>query len=306
MNGIISMVLLSGMIGLFFASSAWAEEGMLFSVKTLSEFEMEEHPFIYGNATDMNGNPLPDVEIQANFPSSVAMTKTNSTGEFSITSSSTAEPGKHTVTVYATKGKMYLNTQITYHVIDRQQQIVQFVDLEEEVNPEENISNRTKNYDNSKYDLFSRTILDNIEEQKGNILKKKVLSEEQQEITEQRLQSQEDLETDLKLFERQNEFHSARNAFLRFLADVDYSVKNLFWQQFLFTEKITEEAHKAKEEALGEGKSSAEATKIFQQEAAVTQKEVMEYNKNLSIKYGNATSSIQEQFDEKGKLPRED
>ena len=46
--------------------------------------------------------------------------------------------------------------------------------------------------------------------------------------------------------------------------------------------------------------------KVFQDEAAVTQKEVMEFNKKLSIKYGNATSDVQNLFDENGKLPRED
>ena len=69
---------------------------------------------------------------------------------------------------------------------------------------------------------------------------------------------------------------------------------------------ITKQAQDAKEEALKDGKSSFEAMKIFQQEAAVTQKEIMDVNKNLSVKYGNSTSDVQNLFDENGKLPREE
>ena len=113
----------------------------------------------------------------------------------------------------------------------------------------------------------------------------------------------EDLENDLKSFENNNESHTPRNAFLRFLAHIDHSVKDIFWHQFLFTEEKTDDARVAKNNALEEGKSSIDATKIFQQEAAVTQNEIIEYNKYLSIKYGNSTSNVQEQFDENREIP---
>jgi len=47
-----------------------------------------------------------------------------------------------------------------------------------------------------------------------------------------------------------------------------------------------------------------ETMKIFQEKTAVTQNEVLNLNKNLNVQYGNATSCIQDQFDEKGKIPR--
>ncbi len=264
-----SGLLLFGFLGVFFASptTVWAEESMLFSVNSLSEFDVKEHPVIYGAATDSEGNPLSDVEIQANFPSRMIMATTDSAGEFSITYPITAELGEHTVTIYATKDKMYLSTQITYQIIDKQKI------AESEISKKIDSENTPKisKYDNSKYDLHSRTILDKIEDQKKENEKKKVLSEEQQLIDKQRLQSHEDLEEDLESFEKQNEFYKPRNAFLRFLADIDHSVKNIFWNQFLFTEKKTEDAHIAKEIALEEGKTTLEATKIFQKEAAVSQ-----------------------------------
>ena len=238
------------------------------------------------------------MEIQATFSSGVGIAITDSAGEFSITSSIAAEElGKHTVTVYATKDTMYLNTQVTYNVMT-QSEIAQI-----NANSKEKIP-RESSYDNSKYDLLSRTILNEMEEQKKDNVKKEILSEEQKEISENRLETHSKIENELKSLEEKNESHTPRNAFLRFLADIDYSVKDIFWHQFLFTEERTDDARKTKEYALDEGKSSLEATKIFQQEAAISQNEIIEYNKELNIKYGNATSGVQEQFNENGKLPR--
>ncbi len=290
---VLSALLLFGIVGLF-SMPVWAEQTMMFSVNSLSEFDVKETPVVYGTATDSEGNPLPGVEIQANFPSRMILATTDSAGEFSITYPITEELGEHTVTVYASKDKMYLSTQITYQVIDKQK-IAESETLKNK--DSENVPKISK-YDNSKYNLHSRTILDKIEDQKKEAQKKVVISEEQQLIDKQRLQSHEDLEEELKSFEKQNEFYKPRNAFLRFLSDIDHTVKDIFWNQFLFTEKKTEDAHIAKEIALEEGKSTLEATKIFQKEAAVSQSEIMEYNKELSVKYVNATSSIQKQSDD--------
>lgn len=291
---IIPLVLLSAAVGLIFPSQVWAEESMVFSVNSMSEFKIGQYPFVSGMAKDNDGKPLPDVEIQANFPSRIMLATTDSAGEFLITSSVTAESGEHVITVYATKGTMNLKTQVHYQVIDNQRATTS--DDSKNADPEENISKINK-FDNSKYDLLSRTILDKVEEQKIENTKKEIHSEEQQIISEQRLQIREDLKTDLKSFEKKSESHTPRNAFLRFLAHIDHSVKDIFWHQFLFTEEKTEDAQIAKENALEAGKSSLEATKIFQQEAAVTQNELIKYNKELSIKFGNTTSSIQEKFD---------
>ncbi|MGI9566932.1 MAG: carboxypeptidase-like regulatory domain-containing protein [Nitrosopumilus sp.] len=300
---IIMLLLSINVTGFLFVSSAYAAENnnsMILSINSLSVFEQGKYPFVNGIVTDSNGNPLSDVEIQANFSSDMGIATTDSAGEFSITSNIPAEElGEHTVTVYATKDTMYLNTHVTYDIMT-QSEIAKINADSREKTP------NTSSYDNSKYDLLSRTILEDMEEQKKENIKNKILSGEQNEMSEQRLETNSKLEKELKSFEEKNESHTPRNAFLRFLADIDYSVKDIFWHQFLFTEERTDDAREAKEYALEEGKSSLEATKIFQQEAAISQNEIIEYNKELNIKYGNATSGVQEQFDENGKLPRED
>ena len=291
------------MLGLFLVSPAWAEESMVFSVNSLSEFKIGQHPFISGTAKDNDGNPLPNVEIQAIFPSRIMLETTNSAGEFSIASPiAVEETGEHTITVYATKGTINLKTQVNYQVIDNQRVTT---DVSKNADPEENNS-KNKKYDNSKYDLLSRTILEKVEEQKEKEVKEKEIVKKQHQIDEQRMQAEAKLQEDLKDSEKRMAYYSPRNAFYRFIADVDSSIRGIFWQQFLFTEKLTKDAHDAKENALDEGKSSFEAMKIFQEKAKVTQNEIMDFNKNLNIQYGNATSDIQDQFDEKGKLSREE
>jgi len=288
-----------GVAGLFFAPSVWADENsMTLSINSLSIFELGQYPFVNGIVTDSDDNPLSNVEIQINFPSSVGIAATNSAGEFSITSKVPAELGEYTVVVYATKDATHLNTQVTYQVMTLSEIAKNNADSKDK-------TPKTSSYDNSKYDLLSRAILENMEEQKTENTKNKILSEEQKEISEQRLQMHSKLKDELKSFEEKNESHTPRNAFLRFLADIDYSVKDIFWHQFLFTEERTDNAREAKEYALEEGKSSIEATKIFQQEAAISRNEIIEHNKELNIKYGNATSGVQKQFDKNGKLPRE-
>lgn len=295
------MILLSATVGLFVMTPVWAEENSVtLSVSSLSKFGVGQNPFVKGTVIDSNGNPLSNVEIQANFPSSVGIAVTNSAGEFSITSQAPAEHGEHVITVYATKDTLYLDTQVIYQVGTSNESL-----NNNNTNSEEKNS-KTSNYDNSQYDLLSRTILKNIEEQKIDNQKREDLSEEQEAISEQRLQIHSELKNELESFEKEYESNTPRNAFLGFLTEVDSSVKDIFWHQFLFTEERTDDAREAKEYALEEGKSSIEATEVFREKATIRQSEINEYNNELNIKYGNATSSVQEQFDENGKLPREE
>ena len=59
----------------------------------------------------------------------------------------------------------------------------------------------------------------------------------------------------------------------------------IFWDQFDFTQKISDEAYEAKNSALNEGKTSLEATKVYQETAAVTQSEVIDHIEKLNIKH---------------------
>ncbi|NNL58204.1 MAG: hypothetical protein HKP31_01865 [Nitrosopumilus sp.] len=280
------------MMGLFLATPAWAVENFMLTVSSLSEYEEGQHSTIHGKTMTLDDEPVSNVLIGVYFPSGIIKTSTNATGQFSVTSPIPLEIGEDSITIYAKKDNKYTSTEITYQVTE---------------NKPKKIQEPVTKTDDKKIELdpFSKMIQE-IEKQKTDEVKRETTIKEKQEIDKKRQLAKEDLQKDLKESEKRNEAYNPRNAFYKFIKEVDSSVRAIFWQQFLFTEKITQHAHEAKEEALKDGKSSFEAMKIFQQEAAVTQKEVMEVNKNLSVKYGNSTLGVQNMFDEKGKLPRED
>lgn len=290
---ITSIVLLSCAFSLLYASPAFATENFTFSINSLSEFEIGQFPFVNGKAISLDNSPISDVRIQVNFPSGIINTTTNSTGQFSASSPVPVDLGEYTITVYAKKDNRYTNSQITYQGVESKPKI------------ESHIEKTPKTNEKIELDPFSKMIKQ-LEAEKIDDAKRKTSLQAQSQIGEQRRLAQIDLEKDLKESEKRNESYNPRNAFYKFIKEVDSSVRGIFWQQFLFTEKITQQAHEAKEEALKNGKSSFEAMKIFQQEAAVSQKEIMGVNKNLNVKYGNSTSDVQNMFDENGKLPRED
>lgn len=296
MYKIASIVLLSCMMGIFLTNHAWAQENFMLTVSSLSEYKEGEYSVISGKTLTLDNRPVADVQIHVHFSSGIVKTATNSTGQFSAASPEILEIGEYDTTVYAKKNNKYANAEITYTVESKTKNI-QVIEPKTE----------TPKMTNEKVELdpFSKMIQE-LNKQKTQEVKREAEIKERQEIDEKRRLAQLDLQNDLKESEKQNEVNSPRNVFYRFIQDIDSSVRAIFWQQFLFTEKISQQAHEAKEEALRDGRTSFEAMKIFQQEAAVTQKEVMEVNKNLSIKYGNSTSDVQNLFDENGKLPREE
>ncbi|WP_148702742.1 hypothetical protein [Nitrosopumilus piranensis] len=283
------------MMGFFLVNPAWAVEDYMLTVSSSSEYEEGEYSVIEGETITLYEKPVSEVVIHVYFPSGIVKTLTNSTGQFSATSPAPLEIGEHDITVYAKKDNKFTNAEMTYQVIESKAKKIQ-----------EPVIKTPKTTDKKiELDPFSKMIQE-LEKQKNDEVKRETIIKDNHKIDEKRRLAQENLRNDLKEDEKRNEVNSPRNVFYRFIQEVDSSFRGIFWQQFLFTEKISQQAHEAKEEALRDGKSSFEAMKIFQQEAAVTQKEIMDVNKNLSVKYGNSTSDVQNLFDENGKLPRED
>jgi len=294
---IIFMVLLSCALGLFSVSPVLATEDFTFSITSLSEFKVGQYPFVNGKVVTLDNNPVSDVQIQVNFPSEKIKISTDSLGQFYVQSLIPAEIGEYTITVHAKKDNRYTNAQVTYQVLENLSTKSLKVTTPVKQSP--------KVIDGHvELDPFSKMI-QQLEKQKIEDMERKTKIQEVQQIDEQRRLAQIDLQNDIQESEKRNESYSPRNVFYKFIQEVDSSVRGIFWQQFLFTEKITKDAQDAKENALDEGKSSFEATKIFREKAKVTQNEIIGLNKNLNVQYGNATSDVQEYFNEKGKLPRE-
>lgn len=298
MYKVVYISLFSSLLGLFFTNPVFATDDFLFTVDSLPKFEIGQYPFVTGNAVTLDKKPVSDVQIQINFPSEQIRVSTNSTGQFYAKSTIPAEIGEYDITFYARKDNKVTDTQITYKVLETvPTKSFKVTDSLEK-------SNKVSD-GNIELDPFTKMIK-NLEEQKTDEAIRKEITKEQQQIDEQRIQNEIKLQKDLKDSEKRTEYYTPRNVFYRFIADIDSSVRAIFWQQFLFTEDITNHARDAKENALDEGKSSHEAMKIFQDKAKVTKKEIMNLNKNVNVKYGNATDDTQDQFDENGKITREE
>jgi len=151
-------------------------------------------------------------------------------------------------------------------------------------------------------------ILQNIELAKQRIaeqLEKQKLAEEYQRyLDEQRLIAKQLVQNDLDRMNKKYENHTPKGSFETFLSRIDPSVHDIFWGQFEFQQQKAQAGRDAMMEVYENGGSLEEARQAYFQKAATKQTEIIEVNKNLNIKYGFADPTVQQNFDEFGKLPR--
>ncbi len=272
---------------------------------------------IVGNVKDESGNPIEAAKVEAILPSGTISEITNDKGEFLIKSQKPLKPGHYMSSIIVTVEERGIKfASLTYDVKEKSAPV-------KPDNLEPKIDNEIKNTletipgaietipsaieegvtKNPISDLIMRQIQE-MEKQKQQHEQrlKEINKEANKHVDEQRKLAKQFLDQDLERLEKKHEEYTPRNAFARFVADVDKSVRALFWGQFELTERISNEAHDAKIDALEEGKTPAEAMKIFQRKAGITNKELVDYNKELNIKYGFADQNSQDSFNEFGTI----
>lgn len=305
---IICSVLLTSTLGL--ASNAYAE-GLVLSAETnFLEYRYNQIPAISGIVTDLDGNPLSRVQVFASFPyvktgvtadtdgnSSYSTTiigfTTFNDGKFLLNPTNPSPAGEHTIKVTAKKDTLEESVFVTYKVKENPRIAKSVNDSMVAVEP--------SRFSIDPLDQQMETQKKQVEENQNVIIKK---NKSQQVIEQQRQVAEQDLQNDLIGFEKKYEANSPRNAFASFIEKIDLSLRALFWDQFEFTQNIHDQAYQAKVEALKQGQTSQQATKVFQDTAAVSHEELVEYNEMLNVKHGFANQTIQDKFDKKGKLPR--
>ena len=110
----------------------------------------------------------------------------------------------------------------------------------------------------------------------------------------------------LQLMETEANKTSPRTAFANFVATVqDNNTKLVFLDQFDFTTKRVAAGHAAMKAVLDNGGTYEEAMQVFSKYAAIKRVEMIEYNKNLNIKYGLADAKTQADFGSDGTLPED-
>ncbi|MFB5607606.1 MAG: hypothetical protein ACE5RG_05830, partial [Candidatus Nitrosomaritimum yanchengensis] len=199
-------------------------------------------------------------------------------------------PGEFSVEVYARSGASLSRNVVSFMV-------------QEPMPPESKI---TPQLTKAKGGLSIHEMMEQV--RSYNLEKQKISIQNQENTTQslkpQRQLAQNSLTADIEENSREVQIEKNKNSFANFVKTIDLLMHGIFWDQFDFTQKISDEAYEAKTSALEEGKTSLEATKVYQKTAAVPQKDVINYLEEINIKHGFANATIQEQFDDKGKFKR--
>ena len=289
----------------FNGTLAFSEELVISAESTKPEYNIGVFPTINGNVTNGQGLPLSNIYVYALFPSETVEAMTNTNGKFFLNPLTSYPVGEYSVDVYARTETVLSRASVTFEIIEPSNQ-----EKSGWLSENSKITNSTTSYARgilsnnttfSQSDMVSHQFL--LKNQSNNT----AFVENQTDTTdfaEQRYLSKMNLESDLLENDREIQKRENRGAFANFVATLDSIVHAIFWDQYDFTQKISDDAYQAKLGALEEGKTPQDAMKVYQKEAAVPRTELAEFMKDLNIKHGFTNSTLQEPFDENGKVPR--
>lgn len=147
---------------------------------------------------------------------------------------------------------------------------------------------------------LSKKILAEMQEQK------KQQDQKAKQIQESRENAQSKLANDVNRMNKDYESHSPQNAFSRFIVKKPVELQNIYWSMFNYQQEKIESAKYARDKILLDGGSREDAWNAYQKISATKRVKMIELNKSLNIQYAGADITIQNTFDVKGKLPRND
>lgn len=130
------------------------------------------------------------------------------------------------------------------------------------------------------------------------------LTKEQIEIENTRKIVDDRLQEDLKSMNKKYLDFTPKNAFKKFLETVNSTYHGIFWDQFDYLNAKVQLAIAAKNLVLENGGSFYDSQREYFKYASMPRVDMIEYVKELNIKYGFANEEIQSNFDSQGKLPR--
>lgn len=269
---------------------------LLVSISTSKpSYTINEMPLISGTVTDDKDNPIIGATVKITTSRGILWSESDESGKFSYLEPKSSTQGFYVVNVLVTKNDEKGLATAVYEISGG-----------EEEKPQ-NISNTLHNLTQNDplattLTLQASKILKQIAEQEQKqteFLQQKKLLEEKRKLAD------EALITDLQRWDNENLRYAPQNAFASFLTHVDESVHTIYWAQFNLTKKISDEAHQAKLKAIENGASREDALKIYQEKAAISRDQIIEYNTKIQIDAGIAEKEVQKKFNIKGKLPRE-
>ena len=155
---------------------------------------------------------------------------------------------------------------------------------------------------------ISQDILAKIELSKKQFLQTKEIENkrnaQQELIKEQREIAQKSLKQELQRMEKTYEGFSPKNAFAKYVSNLNVTNNEIFWDQFDYLQTKITLARDAKDSVLKQGGTFSDAMKQYVQYAKMSKIEMQSIVRELNIKHNLAQKDIQSNFDINGKLPR--
>ncbi|TLX94579.1 MAG: carboxypeptidase regulatory-like domain-containing protein [Thaumarchaeota archaeon] len=272
--------------------------GLVVTVKPeKSPLESNEIPVLVGTVTDQANRPIANAQVSINTSYGIFQISTDTDGKFRYQYPNPVTPAQYMVNVKAQRDGYGIGLASTTF----------FVNGIPTSHSQQYIS-KTVSGNNINQDPIASRILKNIEiakkQQAEQDAKMKKIEEEKKFVENQRALANQQLQIDLgSWFAQWNPF-TPRNAYAAFISQVNQTVQAIFWGQFNFTEQKTNDGLAARNQILQKGGSDDEARNAFIQNASSSRSEIIQVNKDLNIKYGNASKDVQAKFDKYGNMPR--
>lgn len=175
-----------------------------------------------------------------------------------------------------------------------------------ETEPASSSDIQIKATDAIKQDPTAMGILYKIEQFKQNYAamqqRQQVIDQQQQYIEQQRKIANELLQADLANMHNANTLNTAHSAYAGFVNTVDDSEKNLFWDQFQYTQNKVMQAKLAMSSVLQNGGTMQDALQAYNNAAATHKSELVSVNTKLNIDYNFTDAKTQNKFDSLGNL----
>jgi hypothetical protein len=126
------------------------------------------------------------------------------------------------------------------------------------------------------------------------------------EVQEKRAIAKQSLDEKLNgFFDKYKDF-MPRAAYTKFVEKKPEPVRSVFWGMFDYMQGKVDNARAAMKEVLDKGGSLHEARDAYFDHASTKRVQLIQAVEDLNIQHGFADKSVQDTFDEKGKLPRTD
>ena len=130
------------------------------------------------------------------------------------------------------------------------------------------------------------------------------LTSKQVEVEEKRVIAQERLSERLDAFLLKYKDKMPKAAFTKFVEKKPDYIHGVFWGMFDYMQGKVDSARSAMKQVLDNGGSLAEARDAYFAHAETKRVQLIQVVKDLNIQHGLADQTVQDTFDEFGKLPR--